>query len=159
MGQKHSLHSSGPRKPSHKERRCQTWEPNLTGVNRGIELNRTAHPNMETKTQKKWYHLTPVPPASNGVKGAVTREQVAKTSGCSLTKHRLDRYANPKLHHCKKPQTPNWKPAQSTKKTRPWKQTGRRALNRTPSSKIVSAPGDKVRAQNAPTCRQKSQLN
>jgi hypothetical protein len=41
---------------------------------------RTAHPNMETKTQKKWYHLTPVPPASNGVKGAVTREQVAKTS-------------------------------------------------------------------------------
>ena len=78
--QKHSLHSSGPRKPSRKERRCQTWEPNLTGVNRGIELNRTAHPNMETKTQKKWYHLTPVPPASNGVKGAVTREQVAKTS-------------------------------------------------------------------------------
>jgi hypothetical protein len=78
---------------------------------------------------------------------------------CSLTKHRLDRYANPKLHHCKKPQTPNWKPAQSTKKTRPWKQTGRRARNRTPSSKIVSAPGDKVRAQNAPTCCQKSQLN
>jgi len=40
------------------------------GVNRGIEPNRTAHPNMETKTQKKWYHGTPVPPASNGVKGA-----------------------------------------------------------------------------------------
>eukprot|EP00964_Phaeocystis_antarctica_P076149 scaffold47067_cov37-Phaeocystis_antarctica.AAC.2 len=33
---------------------------------------------------------------------------------------------NPKLHHCKKPQTPHWKPAQSTKKTRPWTQTGRR---------------------------------
>ena len=29
------------------------------------------------KTQEKWYHR---PPASNGVKGAVTREQVAKTS-------------------------------------------------------------------------------
>ena len=32
-------------------------------------------------------------------------------------------YANPKLNHCKKPQTPHWKPAQSTKKTRPWTQT------------------------------------
>ena len=53
--------------------------PAMMFRNRGIELNRTAHPNMETKTQKKWYHLTPVPPASNGVKGA----QVA-TAAASL---------------------------------------------------------------------------
>ena len=65
---------------------------------------------------------------------------------CSLTKHRLDRYANPKLHHCKKPQTQIGNQRKSTKKTRPWKQTGRRARNRTSSSKIASAPGDKVRA-------------
>ena len=66
--------------PLTKSEDAKLGNPTYAGVNRGIELNRTAHPNMETKTQKKWYHLTPVPPASNGVKGAVTREQDAKTS-------------------------------------------------------------------------------
>jgi hypothetical protein len=49
--QKHSLHSSGPRKKALSRRaKMPNLVPNLTGLNRGIELNRTAHPNMETKT-------------------------------------------------------------------------------------------------------------
>mgnify|MGYP006062408887 CR=1 FL=1 len=113
------------KKLSHEDRKS-TKLGSLQVLNADSTTNRTAHPNMDTKTQRR--SSSPYSRATGlqlGQRRSNTRPG-CQNQRCSLTKHRLDRYANPKLHHCKKPQTPHWKPAQSTKKTRPWTQTGRR---------------------------------
>ena len=113
------------KKLSHEDRKS-TKLGSLQVLNADSTRNRTAHPNMDTKTQRR--SSSPYSRATGlqlGQRRSNTRTG-CQNQRCSLTKHRLDRYANPKLHHCKKPQTPHWKPAQSTKKTRPWTQTGRR---------------------------------
>ena len=133
------------KKLSHEDRKS-TKLGSLQVLNADSTTNRTAHPNMDTKTQRR--SSSPYSRATGlqlGQRRSNTRTG-CQNQRCSLTKHRLDRYANPKLHHCKKPQTQIGNQRKSTKKTRPWKQTGRRARNRTSSSKIASAPGDKVRA-------------
>ena len=113
------------KKLSHEDRKSTklgSWQV----LNADSTRNRTAHPNMDTKTQRR--SSSPYSRATGlqlGQRRSNTRTG-CQNQRCSLTKHRLDRYANPKLHHSKKPQTPHWKPAQSTKKTRPWTQTGRR---------------------------------
>ena len=114
------------KKLSHEDRKS-TKLGSLQVLNADSTTNRTAHPNMDTKTQRK--SSSPYSPRATGLQLGQRRSNTrtgCQNQRCSLTKHRLDRYANPKLHHCKKPQTPHWKPAQSTKKTRPWTQTGRR---------------------------------
>jgi len=113
------------KKLSHEDRKS-TKLGSLQVLNADSTTNRTAHPNMDTKTQRR--SSSPYSRATGlqlGQRRSNTRTG-CQNQRCSLTKHRLDRYANPKLHHSKKPQTPHWKPAQSTKKTRPWTQTGRR---------------------------------
>ena len=113
------------KKLSHEDRKS-TKLGSLQVLNADSTTNRTAHPNMDTKTQRR--SSSPYSRATGlqlGERRSNTRTG-CQNQRCSLTKHRLDRYANPKLHHSKKPQTPHWKPAQSTKKTRPWTQTGRR---------------------------------
>ena len=113
------------KKLSHEDRKS-TKLGSLQVLNADSTRNRTAHPNMDTKTQRR--SSSPYSRATGlqlGQRRSNTRTG-CQNQRCSLTKHRLDRYANPKLHHSKKPQTPHWKPAQSTKKTRPWTQTGRR---------------------------------